>query len=404
METNMVKILKKINKYEYFVLRDYDDENKINNCSDVDMYVSEKDINKVQKILEKEGFVLQKNIPCKYPHLQYKKISDRIYRFDVVTKLMYGKNQYYFIPEKNNLTYETDKTNFDVKIPNKQLAIYTMLLHILFDKNDFSEKNYTLMQNLIKKEKTDNDVINKIIEDIRNNDIEKCNNNIQNYQKLVLDNNIMKSNPAKKYCDFKILIKKIYTALKRRLERRNVAVIGVDGSGKSTTIEELHNILGSESIIVYMGLKNFKFKYCKDNESFQGLNGIQKLKYYTLLYIDFLCRYFKYRYTSKIVIFDRYIYDTLANDKKPRLKKILDDIFYKVLYPKPKLIYYLHCDVETSLKRKNDINDVERFNKYKNNYDRVVKKNKKIKEISSNRYNNDQIIQIIAKDLNKYKY
>lgn len=407
METNMVKILEQMTnaKLEYFVLRDYETEKRINESTDVDMYVSKKDIDKVIKILSENGFIRQKLSPCKYPHMQFKKVSNRIYRMDIVTDFYYGYNEYHYDASFMLKNTKSRVTSFGVSIPDCHLAVYTMLLHILFDKAEFSDKNYKLIRKMIKELKQENfshPVLEEIINEVNELTISKCNDNIKNYQDRILSSGILKKVPLKYIYNINCTMKKIMSASLRRIKRNNIAITGVDGSGKSAAVEELKKIYGDDAVIVYMGLKGFKFKFCDKYTKLEKYSSLDKIKYRILLYIDYLSRYYKFRFSPKLVIFDRYTDDILANSKK--YLKIFDHLFYKVLFPQPKLKFYLYCDAETSINRKDDISNVDEFIKYKKSYDKYSKNNKKTKIINTDINNKCQVIEKITEEINKINY
>ena len=135
-----------------------------------------------------------------------------------------------------------------------------------------------------------------------------------------------------------------------------IAVIGVDGSGKSTLIEKTK----WESSHFYKGVK--KNKGSSVNKRVKIDKKVKNFKFFvgTILkiYIPNFYKLIKYRYFSKVnLIFDRYTYDYLSSLKCDR-----ESIFKKLIYfmfktfPSPDFVIFLSVDPEIAYERKNEFN------------------------------------------------
>jgi len=141
----------------------------------------------------------------------------------------------------------------------------------------------------------------------------------------------------------------------------SLCIVGVDGTGKSTVIDELRKLFSDEkAVIQYMGTKNWELphmQYLYSNES--RYVSIRRRLY---LIPEMYHRIYKYKDETRLIIFDRYLdeqilqfskYSTL--DFKQRVIKWLYSFFFRYLFYKPTITVYLYCDLKTSIARKDDI-------------------------------------------------
>lgn len=168
-----------------------------------------------------------------------------------------------------------------------------------------------------------------------------------------------------------------------RKSKKTVVFIGIDGSGKTTTItkikEELKKI-GEESKVVYMGLgDNFTLPFLRkmlefySNIKYKQLNKIRKKelkkdnwrerKFFWILiqYIELWIRWIKSKIFSKekIILFDRFFYDGLIFSNEKNFH------FFKKFTPKPDVCFMLVAPPEIIIKRKNEasLKNIENFYK-----------------------------------------
>lgn len=398
MEREIIEIFKKLNDAEinYFILRDFKTIERICNTLDIDIYASKRQKKNIDLILRKNNWHTSRINDNKYPHKQYCKIiSGKLYKLDIVYGLAYGK-QNLVLREKLNLQQNNYVGN--IKVATGKTALKTMLLHIIFDKEQLSEKNYNVLLDIYKMSSKDSDdIFSSIATEILKNEIRKTNANIQKYKKLLRPllkcyyiNNFFITIRIKTAS----ILKKIYT----HMTKRSIAITGVDGAGKSTAINYVKKIYGDRSAIVYMGEKSFRSKHLEKLLKQPKLNLAQKtLK--TFLYAnEQFYRYYKYRFTDKIVLFDRYVDDIFINSGQKG--KPINTILYNFLFPEPSIKFYLYCNVKTSFSRKDDIIDKDQFIKMKKRFDDYYLAKKQTVSICTDAADENDVIRLISDRIN----
>lgn len=179
------------------------------------------------------------------------------------------------------------------------------------------------------------------------------------------------------------------------MRRKTIAILGVDGSGKSTVVSNLQKVFGDECIITYMGYKDF------EDPKIEELKG---RRFSTFLVMCRIYRCFWHRYinavrANKIAIFDRYVHEIFLNANNSR--KWLNTLLYKYLFPKPSITVYLYCPVKESLKRKNDIPDVEVFTIMKERFDAYLINRKNVLCLDTGELAADEITNRITNFINQ---
>lgn len=160
-----------------------------------------------------------------------------------------------------------------------------------------------------------------------------------------------------------------------KMKIKSTCIVGVDGTGKSSTIEQLKERLGEENVVVqYMGARMWETKLAQKYIGTEGRENLfRSIMIVTAFPMEMFHRVYKHRGTNKIVIFDRYVYEQIVVRKAKGgglFNKIVTSIysilFNRVMY-KPGLTAYLKCPIETSLARKNDIQTREELDNLKRN-------------------------------------
>lgn len=171
---------------------------------------------------------------------------------------------------------------------------------------------------------------------------------------------------------------------------KTIAILGMDGTGKSTILKEFSDKQQSIYSTQYMGMKEWETKIAKlkyEKNKFRYLPGIG------VIWIELIFRYFKSSLKRKKIIFDRYPLE-MQNDFKG-LKKIMFKIFLVYLFPRPDKIIYLKCSVKTSLSRKDDIDNVDEFRIRKNNLEKKIILKLKCLEIDTEKNNIENVLKIM---------
>lgn len=179
-----------------------------------------------------------------------------------------------------------------------------------------------------------------------------------------------------------------FKEIQRRLHRPKgtfIAILGPDGSGKSTVTEQLKNSLAAlmlkdlNNIIILHHRPNilpnlkklFKGKtYNNSEENFTSphrakpagrMSSLLRLVYYWIDYVvGYWCFVRRNGIAGKIFIFDRYFYDFIVDPFRSRIN--LPDwirYFFLKITPKPDISILLNCDSSTIYERKKELPKME---------------------------------------------
>lgn len=206
-----------------------------------------------------------------------------------------------------------------------------------------------------------------------------------------------------RFISYLIIFKNIAKNLSRN---KNICVIGVDGSGKSSIVNNLKGFLSEECEIQYMGTRDHLSKIAKKRFSYgreqrKNKNIVSKIVNsvvnITILLIEMWYRVIRHWTESKIVIYDRYTWDIYLSSYG--IKKTIMKLLFKVFFPKPEFVFYLYCPLEVSLKRKDDIVDIDLFKRTKQSYDKEYINSSKVISLDSSVFNIEEITDIILKEM-----
>ncbi|MCK4892236.1 MAG: hypothetical protein KAS78_06230, partial [Candidatus Pacebacteria bacterium] len=183
-----------------------------------------------------------------------------------------------------------------------------------------------------------------------------------------------------------------------------IALIGVDGSGKTSTIVELEKRLSCLKISIgYMGWKDFNFLPIKIYESSIGHkkwknsnhNNLKSFGFFSLLvfYTELYVRYLKQVISGKdIVIFDRFFYDRLTRTRSNFNYKL-----FNYLVPSIDLVFYMTAPVEILYQRKKEGN-VSNIKQMQYAFEKR-EKDIKYKHIDTNKYSYEKVVRIIVEEI-----
>lgn len=409
----LYSLFEKLNYHgiHYCIIRDFASVEQVNMSSDIDVVVKKSEKKIVRAILKELGWHTPSVNLSLYGHEQYYKWdSSRLVILDIVWDIFYSDGKYELF-DQNEVYYEMGKLNI-ANIPRVDIAIKLLILHLLFDKNDVSEKNYNQLKRLYA-------IVNKqsgLIYEIASCIIEKV--GISSDCAIKWKQQIIKTGILKPRISFYIKPKRemkvLINAVKRRLRlsfffciKHNpvkVAIMGVDGAGKSSTIQKLNEYYKG-SCVQYMGFREDSWEsplakrwlYLEKQDGF-GDKLLRFIKFHVAIIYEGYYRYKKALDTGAcIILFDRY-YSERCNNWSG-IGKYIYLLFLKLLYPKPDLVFYLHCSIEESLRRKDDIDDVDEFIQTKNKWDKIYIPQKSVIAIDTSKLNENDVLGIIIEKI-----
>lgn len=371
------KILIQFNKEKvsYCILRNYEFLiKKAKRPADIDILILEKDLNKIDKIMTSNRFIKHSPRYVKGHVIYSKYLNDEFLEFD----FQVGSIAWNDIPylDGEEVLKRRKKVSY-FYIPSDEDTFIMLLLHSLVGKRRFKPE-YKRILNQLRKKRLDKRYIKEKISDKKVLELVY----LGKFEKLEkLSNSLIRRAILRKPLTF---LGVLFKWLAWKIPRGKViSIIGMDGSGKSTAIKNLHEKLNHHQIvnkIVYTGRgKNNiipiakigdKYKKIEKNSEFKCRNktGLAKSIIYTLstplytldLWLRYILQILPSKLKGEIVLTDRYSSDILLIDNVPMaIKKALF-----ALFPKPDLLLYLYNDVQTLHKRRgHSIEDLKRQEK-----------------------------------------
>lgn len=387
---------------EYVVLRGYMTDDEIENGKDIDLFVSSSFKEKFRKHMNKLGWHTPRINTNLFPHEQYYYLTpNKLYKVDVVYGLYYGDELLHYKYEAELMQNRVMQHN--VYVPSDLDALTTLLLHLFYDKKDISTQNKKRFSDLYQRCSAElnwsewklKEVTRIVMSYIDSGDGTDLLSVINNY-KATLDENIVEM-PfwGGLFHRTSLRLKGFVRTRIMKMRKATIAIIGVDGTGKSSAIDILSRALQHRGFSVYMGYRDFGTKI----ESSTG----SSIKSVITIYLAMWKRYLKYRYHyGGIIIFDRYPYEIYINSTG--IKSRIYRVFYQVLFPTPNEIVYIHCKSETSLSRKDDIENENVFRKMKDRFDEEYLNNNEIICLSSDELSSVEIVDRICREINEFYF
>lgn len=196
------------------------------------------------------------------------------------------------------------------------------------------------------------------------------------------------------------------------MKYKTICIVGVDGTGKSSTIESVVRTIGEDKACVqYMGAKQWETEVAQ--KSF-----VQRKYHFPFSTFMFLYAYIhemyyrvnKHRKTGKIIVYDRYVYEHVLF-REALARSIKEKVFNRILhfafincFPKPDKTFYLCCPLEVSLSRKDDMTtplEIESLKRNKNILDDFYKGKTGVVVIDTSIIKQEDVIKTIIKEIEK---
>lgn len=194
------------------------------------------------------------------------------------------------------------------------------------------------------------------------------------------------------------------------MKNKSVCIVGVDGAGKSSTIEKLVKRLGeTNSCVQYMGSRQWETQLARNNVEKQIHRFPVRAIMFVYSYIyEMYYRVLKHRKSKKIVIFDRYAYEQVyireasTRGLRDKLNNFIFRVFLLWFFPRPDITFYLVCPLEVSMKRKTDIitqDDIDSLVRNKECLDRCYLNKKGVYVIDTSVVEQSDVVNIIEKTI-----
>ncbi|MCR5703791.1 MAG: hypothetical protein K6G85_04140 [Eubacterium sp.] len=209
---------------------------------------------------------------------------------------------------------------------------------------------------------------------------------------------------------------------------RTFAVLGPDGVGKSTFIEQLINQLNEYYVsdaedqrfhlyhfrpTLFPNLGMIGKKEEKKNEKGPSdphgkqaagrLSSLFRIMYYTTDYILGWMRYVRQDvHYDRFSVFDRYSYDLLVDPLRTRLNlREGTRRFFVKLTPKPKIIFILTANPETIYARKQELSP-EEIERQQKEYIKISKRDQRVRMLSTNETMDEVVAKAVKIVLEEY--
>ena len=377
---------------------------------DIDCLTNKENLKTIEEFLISEGFV---KLSKRFYHEEFKKIYPKM----EVDLQFGGLNQ-------NNLIFLNEKYFIGNNYPESVKKSLGLLIHLIVNKGEISPRrkieffrlfnklslsDFELFISICLKEYGEN-ITNKIKEVIEK---KKVNLKILKWQIIFKKSNIFQILILPK-----VLISNQIYKFKQKRKKYILSFMGVDGSGKTTSINNLSLFFDKNNInhlIGNLGVYHQRTKFMrllslfikreknkKDAIKKLNLNYSFKSPFKNIIrIIDIYLRYKKIIKKSKkndckIILFDRYFYDIILQSK-------LDFISRRLLklIPKPDKLFFLSGNPKDIFKRKRE-RTIKGLSKQMSKFREEIKEFTLIDEIESR--NKDQTLKEILIKLNNKKF
>lgn len=354
-------------KIPYFLMRDYQSAETVQQSEDVDVVLDENTRDEANRVIICNGWQTPKNNINFYGHQQYFKWDGkRVVKLDVIYGL-YFANGLYSINDQASIFSNVREYGI-ARIPKSLDGLLIHICHLIYDKKEVSDKNRRFLEYLVDNITEENGFLVTCA---------KCLLYESNVDTIInLGSDLCSKDIVKKHSNFLVKARWFYKRCQAHIFQKKtvtIAIIGVDGTGKSTSIDAIKNYYGNAVASQYMGFRLFQTKLAK---SWYGQNKrIPILSFFIDCIMLPYEMWYRYKHAlsegKEIVLFDRYPWEIYDNSRG--IARVINYLLFKVLFTKPDGIIYLYCRAETSLSRKTDIEDEKAFKLMKENFDKQYK-------------------------------
>lgn len=364
---------------QYCVLRGYEELDLLDDTGDVDLLVRDDQIGQFQALMAQLHFV---RLPSwgHAPHqfyVAYDESSDRWLKLDAVTTVMFGKP----IPALKTLLAEgclaRRRRRGPTYVPSPEDELVTTLLHCLLDKGAFSAHRLARIKAL-RAEITDEAYLNKLLRAAWAPDLSwarlaalidteswpallraapQIARRLGRGQRLAVRGRTLAGRALRK-------LDRIAGVLQPRA--LTVALLAPDGGGKTTLATELARRFFLPSRYIYMGtnldastigLPTTRWIQARSQRASKPIRLLARGLRFPNNVAEQWYRYgvsYYHMVRGRLVLFDRYVYDAPAAQRRTSLKSRLRRWMLAAIAPKPDLVVFLDAPGEVLYARKGE--------------------------------------------------
>jgi len=235
----------------YVVLRGFDPLAELATSIDIDVFIPEEELAAAVPILESNGWLRRASQTGRYPHSffdAWDHPSGGVRSLDVVTELCYGADLLTLRGGAAVLTTAVDVGG--VRTPAPWYHLFTLALHVVLDKGVLSVNNARRLEAAVAAISRDREGADAFVRAFGEDAKGFLDAFVHAVTKPGCDLRVLTIRARRLACLSPQRIKSRFSSLGRRIRQlvrpvARIAIIGIDGSGKSTLIDALTNAPGT---------------------------------------------------------------------------------------------------------------------------------------------------------------
>ncbi len=424
---------------KWMIFRNYEGLPDMNNSKDVDLIIEKEKIKDAEVILKE---IMKKNDFTRYDHDRFECIW--CYTFFNISEKEVSSIKidfFYGLVWRGSETisfdylYENSINYNNFRVPEPTLDAVLLFLKPLMTGGVIKEKYLPTIKNEVEKNPSkfkkhlnyilDTKIANKVWKELEENKI---------YNTINFKSQICRSTWFKRFKNNPLLtltsfIEHSIREFKRRIIRKKgnfVCFLGPDGVGKSTIIDLISleaekKFIKEKRDVEIIHFRPYLFpnigalaeqaKIKKQDKNFHNphrgkeknfISSLLRITYYWLDYfLGYYCLIKNKLKNNRVVIFDRYFYDFLADPKRSSIKlPYLIKKIYLRFVPKPDIVFFLHCEADIIYERKQELtmNSIEILLK---KYEKLKKDDKRINKIDASLSPKEITFEVLRKWVEK---
>lgn len=374
------------NQISYCVLRGYLSDSDFYEGTDIDIFLDKKDRKAFEKLIFSLGYKTPRINDNIYPHKQYfKLIPGKLLKLDVVTSIRYGSD---LMRLGRPINLEKDSTEYkNIRVLNPEISFRLFLLHLILDKQMVLSKHNAERLETFKSIAGASEE-NKLLLEILS-----LRKDLNESKHVLIEKCFIKKGHYLCFHRLKRRINYYRFRLNKKKRNKKICFLGIDGSGKSSSLKFILESYDGRLVSKYMGFHSMETKWGKKYLSKEKISP--KIKRFFYIRREMLYRLKNIDDNEyRPILLDRYPWEATLNNRGKY--KIIYWFLFNVFFPRPKLGFYFYCDEETSLKRKDDIENIDLFRANKKKADSKYLKKKRIIPVNTDKCSYDDILLIFC--------